>query len=363
MTTTRTRRRLHRTTAIAVTAATLTFGVGSCASPPTTEASYCAILPDSVGLYVDNPITQMGYDIGKVTAITAANNDVRVDFAMSEPRRLPSDVKAIIRSTSILADRSLELVGNYDGGPQLPQGGCVPLSRSATPKSLSEVIGSATNFVEAINPSGSANVGQTLAELDQALHGNGAPVNQLLTKSSAVLGSPDQAIGDMGSIVTNLGQLTGTLNEIQEPLKEILVAAQQTAPQVADALQGGKETFDGVIPLITLVADLEVHLGDATQQTLDTVAVALRKLSPRAPAYASLLNPVPHLINILANSANAKQFSLNYRPPLYRIRTPDGLAQCGIMNASMPGSCADVAGQPYAVDVALLQYVLTQANR
>ncbi len=31
------------------------------------------------------------------------------------------------------------------------------------------------------------------------------------------------------------------------------------------------------------------------------------------------------------------------------------------MNASMPGSCANVKGTPYAVDVALLQYVLTQA--
>ena len=31
------------------------------------------------------------------------------------------------------------------------------------------------------------------------------------------------------------------------------------------------------------------------------------------------------------------------------------------MNASMPGSCANVQGTPYAVDVALLQYVLTQA--
>jgi phospholipid/cholesterol/gamma-HCH transport system substrate-binding protein len=33
------------------------------------------------------------------------------------------------------------------------------------------------------------------------------------------------------------------------------------------------------------------------------------------------------------------------------------------MNASAPGSCADVGGRPYAVDVALLQYVLTEAQR
>jgi hypothetical protein len=33
------------------------------------------------------------------------------------------------------------------------------------------------------------------------------------------------------------------------------------------------------------------------------------------------------------------------------------------MNASTPGSCADVQGTPYMVDTALLQYVLTEAQR
>jgi phospholipid/cholesterol/gamma-HCH transport system substrate-binding protein len=33
------------------------------------------------------------------------------------------------------------------------------------------------------------------------------------------------------------------------------------------------------------------------------------------------------------------------------------------MNASMPGSCANVQGEPYAVDIALLQYVLSQVRR
>jgi phospholipid/cholesterol/gamma-HCH transport system substrate-binding protein len=353
-----------RAAAIALTAAAVAAVCGSCASPSESQhAEYCAILPDSIGLYVNNPITQMGYQIGKVTAITPATSDVRVDFTVTERRPLPRDVKAIIRSTSILADRSLELVGNLDSGPELPAGGCIPLSKSATPKSLSEVIGSATNFVNAINPNGSTNVGDTVSQLDHAFHNNGAPVNQLLATSSAVLDSPDQAISNIGSIITNLGQLTSTLNEIQGPLKEVLLAAQKTTPDVSIAVGGAYSIFEGFLPFISLVSDLEVHLGGETQQTLDAVAVALRKMSPRAPLIASLLNPVPRLINALANHYNNREFSISYRPPLYRIRTPDGLALCGIMNASMPGSCADVTGQPYAVDVALLQYVLTQAHR
>lgn len=78
--------------------------------------AYCAIMPDSVGLYVGNPVTQMGFQIGEVTSIVPSPTSVRVDFLVGD-RSLPSDVKAVIRSTSILADRSLELVGNYGAAP------------------------------------------------------------------------------------------------------------------------------------------------------------------------------------------------------------------------------------------------------
>jgi hypothetical protein len=116
-----------------------------------------------------------------------------------------------------------------------------------------------------------------------------------------------------------------------------------------------------------MVADLERELGGELQQTLDVVSVVVRKLAPRAPFYASLLNVAPRAITGLANfvqsrgTSGAAAFTIRYRPPLYRVRTPDGAFQCGYMNAAMPGSCANVAGTPYAVDVALLQYVLTMA--
>jgi phospholipid/cholesterol/gamma-HCH transport system substrate-binding protein len=360
-------RRLHRLSRRAVIALTATAvaAVGSCAPRPETHrADYCATMPDSVGLYVGNPVTQMGYPIGKVTSITPDVQSVRVDFAMTERRPIPSDAKAIIRSTSILADRSLELVGNYESGPQLGPGECIPLARSSTPKSLSEVIGSATNFINSINPSDSSNIGDVVRGLDQAIHDNGAGINQLLTTSSAVLDNSDQAVSDIGSIITNLAHLTAVIKDIRGPLKEILYDAVKTTPDITAALDGGQRLSAGTLWAVTLVDDLEDNLGQETQFTLDTVGVALRKLSAHAPRISNLLNPVPWWINTLANHFNNRPFQpIRYRPPLYRIRTPDGVMQCNIMNASMPGSCANVQGQPYAIDVALLQYVLVEAAR
>lgn len=329
----------------------------------THQAEYCAMMPDSIGLYAGNPVTQMGYQIGKVTSIAPGTTDVRVNFVVTERRQLPREVKAVIRSTSILADRSLELVGNPASGPQLAADECIPLSRSSTPKSLSEVIGSAANFINTINPNGSTNIGDVVHAADQALHNNGTGINNLLTRSADVLDSPDQAIGDIGSIVNNLGQLTSLLVDVRGPLKDILLNAEQNTGDVALAVEGGSRILGGIIPLVDAAGDIESNLGETIQFTLDATSVAVRKVSAHAPRLANLMDPVPWWINTIANHYNNREFHITYRPPMYRIRTPNGLALCGVMNASMPGSCADVAGQPYAVDVALLQYVLTEANR
>lgn len=355
--------RAGRMAAIALIAVAVTVAVGSCAPlSGTPRADYCAIMPDSVGLYAGNPVTQMGYRIGTIKSVTAGPSDVRVDFTVTEDRRLPGDVKAIIRSTSVLADRSLELAGNPRPGPQLRAGECIPLSRSFTPKSLSEVIGSATNLVNSINPDGSTNVGDTVRGIDQAIHNTGPAFNRLLTTSSDVLDSPDQTINAIGSVVRNLAQLTALLTELRAPLKEILVDLQTTLPHVEKA-SNSVDLLGSTVVLIKLVADIEVTLGETTQFTLDATSTAVRKLSAHSRRIANLLNPIPWWINSAANYLNlhAAEHVIRYRPPLYRIRTPNGVALCNILNAKTPGSCANVQGTPYAVDVSLLQYVLTQA--
>lgn len=347
----------------AVVAVVAGFSNASCTPAPLAEAvTYCAIMPDSVGLYVDNPVTHLGYPIGKIAAITPSARSVRVDFKINAGRAVPADTKAVTRSTSILADRALELVGDFGEGRHLSPGACIPLDRSLTPKSLSEVIGSSTTFLNSINPAGSQSIGGLVRQLDEAVRNQGSGANKLLTTTSAVVDSPDQAIGDLSSITRNLTQLSTMLVDVNPTLKSVFDdGAFSVAREVDDGLHGATGLFDGIIPVVEAAAAIEKELGPQLQQLLDAISVTLRKASPRAPFYASLLNVAPRVLNGFINLANNHDFTLHYRPPLYRIRTPDGVLQCNLMNASVPGSCANVKGTPYAVDVALLQYVLTMA--
>lgn len=276
---------------------------------------------------------------------------------------MPADVKAVVRSTSILADRALELVGNYESGPRLTPGVCVPLDRSMTPKSLSEIIGSANTFVNAVNPETSNNIGAVITQLDQAATGNGPGINRILTTSSQLLDSPDGAISDMTSIVHNLGDITDTLVATRDPLKQILQDGAHTTPDLVDAIHGARNMTESLPQLITAISDLQVHAGDEIALTLDTVSDTVRILSPHAAGLASLLDPLPWWINGAANHFNNREFIMSFRPPLYRVRSPNGPLVCHFMNIDTPGSCANVAGQPYGVDINLLQYVFVEASR
>jgi virulence factor Mce-like protein len=353
------------------------FGVtsfGFSSQPVANE--YCAVMSDSVGLYVGNYVTQMGYPIGEVRSIEPRATDVKVVFSIEESRPVPEEVRAVTRSPSILADRALELVGNYTGGPKLQPAECIPLNQTSTPLSIAQIIGSATDFVKAVNPEESTNIADALQGVDQAISGQGDRVNQLMSRSSRLLDNPDQAISQMGQITRNIAELSSMLRDNRADLKTIVTDLPAVAQQALDALKGAYEFDAPVADLMTIVNDIEAELGPEFQTSLDMMGELVRIASPHYKGIANMLNPVARWISGvngeppgateggLAKRANHHPFIvLPYRPPLFRIPTPNGLLACGAMNASAPGSCLDVAGRPYAVDVALLQYVLTEAQR
>lgn len=367
-----------RRAALALAAATVSiFAVTSCGSSSAQAANdYCVVMSDSVGLYEGNHVTQMGLPIGEVRRIEPRATDVKVIFSIDAERPVPADVRAVTRSPSILADRSLELVGNYTGGPTLQPSECIALNNTATPLSISKTIGSATDFVNAINPEDSTNIADALKGIDQAMAGQGDRLNQLVSRSSRLLDHPDQTIAQMGLITRNVAELTSMLRDNRADLKSSVVDMPSVSANALAAMQGAFEFDAPVADLMGIVIDLESELGPELQAALDATSEVLRIASPHYKGIANMLNPVPRWLSGIngewpgateggfAKRANNHPFIvLPYRPPLFRIPTVDGLLACGAMNASAPGSCADIAGRPYAVDVALLQYVLTEAQR
>lgn len=329
----------------------------------TAAQQYCAIMPDAIGLYTDNPVTQMGFPIGTVDRITATDlTEVRVDFTLTEPRTLPQDVTAVIRSASILADRRLELVGNYETGPTLQPGDCVPLAHSITPKSISEVFGSATDLLDGISPAGSTNVADAINGLEKLVRDDGSNIGHLLTVSSRLLDSPDQAIADIGTIIQNLAEITTTLSQNTEPLKQIITALPATTPNIVDALDGAGELVDALPGLVHLVDDLEENAGDLTTGILTNTTTVLRLAAGRADDIRTLLDTIPGMTDA-ARTATTSGHGAELDPPVVAVDTRSTPDLCSILRAVMPNTCIASATQPTGTGISLFQLLTTQVGR
>jgi virulence factor Mce-like protein len=326
------------------------------------NSSMCAYFSDSIGLYSGNPVTQMGYPIGTVTGVEPKGAMVRVDFDLSVDRKLPADVKAVIRSRSLLADRQLELVGNYDGGPQLSADHCISIDETATPKSLSEITGSASDFLKALSPDNTESVATAVAGLDEALKGQGDNIHALLTNAAGAMSDPDQMVADVGSIITNLAPFSTTALDNWSTAKKVLAVMPKDLEVASTGLWAGViEFIEGLGPVVAVIYDMQRNYGGEIEAALDYASVGLRIAAGRSDDIKQFLDGIPAMASLVKADASAPGVSI--RHPRIELRAGNGKVLCRALEAVRPGSCSVVGDRVRINDLNALDGVLAQARR
>ncbi|WP_280426645.1 MlaD family protein [Nocardia carnea] len=363
---------VQRSTRVAGVLATATLtavgGIGFAAvdSAPAPTAGFCVRMPDSVGLYEGNPVTQMGFRVGTVDHVEPRGDHVEVGFTLDGQRRFPADVQAVTRSKSILADRSLELVGNYESGPELIPGQCIPMQRSHTPKSISEIAGSAADFIAELSPGdGAQSFERAVAGFESALRGQGPDARVMMVRAAAAAHSPDRLIADIGSIILTMAPLSEEtlrhwpeIQSILDQLPEVIAAGIDLWPGVIDVCVG-------VGWLVNVLHDVHTNYGDLLLPALrGPLAEAIHLAAGRSGDLRAMLESVPAVAAMLRQQADADgAMTVGYRPPTVRIDAPDSGAVCAALNALAPGSCTASAPGQFEMPVgSLLDLVLAKGG-
>ncbi|MEV5651941.1 MlaD family protein [Nocardia sp. NPDC052254] len=353
-----------------VVALALVAGVGFTVVDPDgapSHSGFCAQMPDAVGLYPGNPVTQMGLPVGRVDRIQPRGDHVEVTFALDGGRRFPADVRAVTRSKSILADRSVELVGNYHSGPELTAGQCIPVQRSFTPKSISEIAGSAADFIDALSPDDSRDSFEKAVDgFEQALRGQGGNARSMMVHASAAAASPDRLTADIGSIIENMAPLTDEALQRWPAIQAILDRMPEVVDAGIDLWPGVVDVCVGVGWLVNLLHDIQTNYGGDIWPLLQGPVVdAIHLAASRSKDIANLLESIPSVATMLRQqSANDGGLSIDYRPPTVRIDSPTGPELCDAVNrAAAPGSCATADGHLEVPATGLLDLVLAKGRR
>lgn len=302
----------------------------------------CAFMPDAIGLYKGNPVTQMGVEIGTVSEVTATADHVLVKMSMNSDRRIPADVKAVTRSKSLLADRSLELVGNYRGGPVLEAGECIPMQNSFTPKSISEIAGSAADFIKAMAPSAKEpNLKRAINQMQKALEGTGEAGADMFRHASNAAVDPDGLVSDFSSVLSNMAPLTSETVRHWSDLRSIL---DNLPAVVAEGNQlwdpGVWELNEGMAYLIPVIASIQNNYGGDIWPVVNgpDVREVIKLAATRSSDIADLYGTVPVVAQFLKRQASKGGWTLTYSPPA-RVAALTGAApSCG-RNPAAP--CVD----------------------
>lgn len=289
--------------------------------------TYCAQMPDAVGLYVGNPVTQMGFEVGTVDSIVSRGDRVEVTFTTSVDRAFPADVQAVTRSKSILADRSLELVGNLGSGPTLQPGTCIPLDRSHTPKTISEIVGSAADFLGELSPEGSeTTVAGAVAGLETALRGEGQSARDLMQNAADAMEDPDRMVADLGSAISAMAPLTeqtladwGAINSLASQLPDIATAG-------IDLFPGTIDVCVGIGWLVATLYDVQTRYGGEIWPFMHgQVAQAISLAAGRAGDLSGLVGAVPSFAAAFDQQATKSDgLTVRFTPP--SVTLADGTA-------------------------------------
>ncbi|MEV5835934.1 MlaD family protein [Nocardia sp. NPDC052112] len=333
---------------------------------PDSHNGYCAQMPDSVGLYEGNPVTQMGFQVGQVDRIQPKGDYVEVTFTLDGGRRFPADVQAVTRSKSILADRSLELVGNYQAGPELASGQCIPLAHSFTPKSISEIAGSAADFIDTLSPdNGRQSFENAVAGFEQALRGQGDNARAMMLHASAAANSPDKLIADIGSIILNMAPLTDDALQRWSSIRSILDQMPEVVSAGIDLWPGVIDVCVGIGWLVNVLHHVQSNYGDLIWPLMQgPVTAAIHLAASRSEDIQSLLTSIPAVAAMLRQqSENNGEMVIGYQPPTVQLDTSEVAQSCDALNQLVPGSCTSAAGQMQVPVVGLLDLVLAKGQQ
>ncbi|NKY58535.1 MlaD family protein [Nocardia flavorosea] len=325
--------------------------------------AYCAIMPDSIGLYQGNQVSMRGVTVGSVTRIAPAGAKVRVDFEVDADHPVYTGAGATTVSDTVVADRELAVLPGVNTADEHDPGQC--LTNTLTPKSLTQTVTALAELSEEIG--GTENRPNALAgglnALDSASAGTGPQINDLINQLGRVMESPDADIAHLAGIFDAYASVSNKVAEHWGDLKLMLTRLGPTLQMShAELLTPGIELFDGLREILPMLNDLSVILADPLMSTLDNLVPLVKLLRANVGSLSEIVATTPVLTSALRTVTDPATGApgLTYAPPRVAIPQEHAEQVCAAVNALSPGRCAGAANG--MVDLDLVRLVLGSAG-
>ena len=343
----RSRRFLTAATIVTVVAAVV---VGLKVFDPTPDMrGYCALMPDSIGLFEGSAVSIMGVNIGSVTSIAPQGASSRVDFDIPADRKLPTDVGATTVADSLIADRRLAVIGNEPAGSGWDSSNCI--DKTVTPKSLTQTFTALAQLADELNgqgdPESDNQIADGIAALNNSTSGTSEQINRIVHQLGAALDSPDAAIADIGDLIDTLAELAhsarngwGDVRLMVTRLTEEFEAATRLAiPPIV-------EIMDALHDVLPAANDLTRMFGTPLLNSLDAHQDLPRLITAGVADLSDIVAMLPAISSAFTSSLDPEthRVSLTYAPPRVAIPEQNAAQVCAALDTLARRGCPDESG-------------------
>ncbi len=163
------------------------------------------------GLFTGNSVDVLGMPVGSVTRITPGPTYVTVTMQVPSSTPVPAHAEAMIMASEVVNDRFVQLNPGYSGGPRMQDNAVIPLSRTAVPISVDEIVDSLDQLAKALGPNGANAHGALSAFVASSAHafgGNGTALHSTLTSLGQALNALSSKSPQLTALFDNLGNLS-----------------------------------------------------------------------------------------------------------------------------------------------------------
>ena len=244
------------------------------------RTGFQAEVEDATGLRVNDAVKIAGVEVGVVTGIEIEQGHAVVSFELDDDTELLDSTQTGVRWRNVLGQKYFYLYPGDDGEPLEP-GDTLPLDQSVPSADVGDFLNAVGPVLQALDPDDANAFVQAVSE---GVSGNEARLRRLIDDSATlaqVFGGLD---GEVGSILTNLDQVTAAVARRDDAVDELLVnlgslsgdlAARNDSlnrlvtdfagvqRRLARLLRENRGDLDGTIADLRVIADtLAAHDGD-----------------------------------------------------------------------------------------------------
>lgn len=311
-----------------------------------------ATFSSAVGIYEGSNVRILGVDVGKVTDVTPHGETVEVEMRVKRGVTLPADVKAVQVIPSLVADRYVQLIPAYTGGPKAGDDVVIGEDRTAVPVEIDAIYANLQKLSRSLGPGtgpkGSSPKKGALSDFvsagAQALDGNGERLGNAIAGLSKAASTLADSSGDISSTIKNLDVFVGALRENDAQVRQFNTQMASFNTYLA----GEREQLGKALDTLSYA------LGDVAGFLADNEAKlgrAIRDLQPTGQALLDnkkdlleIFTVLPVVINNLINAYDAEAGVVSMRVNIPDMQDPMG-SMCKMLDLKnlLPGNPSAIA--------------------